>query len=210
MVKSKKFQPNFKIISIIILLISLVDSYTLLKNEHFSQLFWFCNAALYLLAVGIYFENSMVLTGVLVGALAVQIPWVLDFLIRLFFGYELFGVASYMFEYGFNNIMFYLELDHLLIIPLSIYAIRKTSFNKNGWIFAGIIAIIINSGAYAFSSQLDNVNCVFYSCFSDKIIVKENHLGYFIVWSFLLIVLLYVVNKIIYRFINRRGKDSSS
>ena len=85
MVKSKKFQPNFKIISIIILLISLVDSYTLLKNEHFSQLFWFCNAALYLLAVGLYFENSMVLTGVLVGALAVQIPWVLDFLIRLFF-----------------------------------------------------------------------------------------------------------------------------
>src|SRR3989344_5027572 len=183
MAKSKKFQPNFKIISIIILLISLADSYFLLKNEHFSQLLWFCNAAIYLLAIALYIESSVMLTGILLGALVVQIPWVVDFLVRLIFGYELFGVASYMFDYGFSNIRFYLELDHLLILPLSIYAIRKTGFHKNGWVFAALVAFIINTGAYAFSSYLDNINCVFYSCLSDKIIEKENPFVYLLSWT---------------------------
>lgn len=206
----KSNKSNFKIISIILFFISFIDSYFLLKYEHFSQLFWFCNAVLYLLAIGFYFESSVILTGILLGALVVQIPWVLDFLVQLFFGYKLFGVASYMLEYGFNNVRFYVELDHLLIIPLSIYAIRKTVFHKRGWIFAAVATTMLNTGAYLFSSQIDNVNCVFYSCFSDKIIAKEHPFVYMITWTFSIIVLMYILNKIIYKILNRKIKSSRS
>lgn len=202
MPKTEK-NKHFRVISIILFLVSVTDSYFLLKNEHFSQLFWFCNAAIYLLAIGFYFESSMVLTGILIGALVVQIPWVLDFLARLFFGYRLFGVADYMFEYGFNNLRFYAELDHLLIIPLSAYATKKLGLHKRGWIFAGILAIVINAGAYVFSSPLDNVNCVFYSCFSDMINVSRYSFAYMLIWTSVLVTLLYILNKVIYRILKK-------
>lgn len=195
-----------KIMAVAVLLISLADSYVLLKHEHFSQLLWFCNSVLYLLAIGLYFENSVMLTGIFIGAMIVQIPWVLDFLVEMFFGYSLFGIASYMFDYGFNNIRFYLELDHLLIIPLSIYGIKKTKFHKNGWVFASIIAFAINTGAYMFSSRTDNVNCVFYSCFSDKIIINVYPLAYMLGWTFLLYVLFYILNRIICKTSSRKSK----
>ena len=201
MIKNK-----LKIISIVILLISFVDTYFLLKYENFSQLFWFCNAVIYLLAIGLYFENSILLTGILVGALTIQIPWVLDFLLQLLFGYSLFGVASYMFEYGFNSLRFYVDLDHLLIIPLAIYGIKKTGFNKHGWVFAAIVALALNAGAYAFSSQLDNVNCVFYSCFDNKISTKEHPLLYMFMWTLSISILFYIFNLIIYRILNRKRK----
>ena len=200
MYKIKKTDKiNLKIFSLIILVLSFTDAYFLLKYEHFSQLFWFCNVALFLLAFGLFFEKSIAITGVFLGALVVQIPWVLDFLSQLFFDYELFGVASYMFEYGFNSLRFYVELDHLLIIPVSIYAIKKLGFHKHGWVFAAIVAVLINTGAYAFSSEVDNVNCVFYFCFSEKINVKEHTLIYMVLWTFSIIILIYILNKIIYK-----------
>ncbi len=210
MAKIKRIdKTNFKLLSAIILTLSFIDAYFLLKYDHFSQLFWFCNTALLLLAFGLFFEKSIVITGVFIGALIVQIPWVLDFLVQLFFGYKLFGLASYMFDYGFNNLRFYVELDHLLIIPLSIYAIRKTGFHKNGWIVAGLLAIAINSGAYAFSSQLDNVNCVFYSCFSDKIVINKQPLLYMLMWTSLVIVSIYIMNHVVYRLWKRLAKKNT-
>ncbi|MBL7056134.1 hypothetical protein ISS07_04435 [Candidatus Woesearchaeota archaeon] len=141
MQKSKKSKiENFKIIGIFLLILALIDSYSLLRYETFTQLFWFCNFAIYLLAFGFYFKKPVVLTGVLIGSLTVQIPWVLDFLVQLITGYSLWGVASYMFDYGFNNVRFYIELDHLLILPLSIYGVYKSGFNKKGWLFMGIVS----------------------------------------------------------------------
>ena len=202
-------KTNFKLLSAIILSLSFIDAYFLLKYDHFSQLFWFCNTALLLLAFGLFFGNSIAITGVFIGALVVQIPWVLDFLVQLFFGHSLIGVASYMFEYGFNSIRFYVELDHLLIIPLSIYGIKKLGFHKYGWIVAGLLAIAINSGAYAFSSQLDNVNCVFYSCFSDKIAISKQPLLYMLVWTSLVIVSIYIMNNVVYKLWKRLANKNT-
>ena len=123
----------FKIFALIIFLWSMLDSYLLIKDESLLQLLWFCNTVLFLLAFGLYFESSIVLTAVFIGALGVQSPWVLDFLIKLFFGHYIFGVSSYMFDYGFNNIRFYAELDHLLMLPLSLYGIYK--YQTNGCSF---------------------------------------------------------------------------
>ncbi|MBS3114786.1 hypothetical protein J4448_06830 [Candidatus Woesearchaeota archaeon] len=197
---------NFKIFSLAILLLSFADAYFLLKYEHFSQLFWFCNTALFLLAFGLFFRKSIVITGIFLVALVVQIPWVLDFLVQLFLGYKLFGLVSYMFDYGFNSLRFYVELDHLLIIPLSIYGIKKLGFHKHGWVFASIAAFIINTGAYTFSSLLDNVNCVFYSCFSDKITISSYPLVYMLTWTLLICILIYLLNKIIYKILKRKQK----
>ena len=191
---------NFKIFSLAILFLSFADAYFLLKYEHFSQLFWFCNTALFLLAFGLFFRKSIAITGIFLGALVVQIPWVIDFLSQLLFNYKLFGVASYMFEYGFDSIRFYIELDHLLIIPLSLYAIKRLGFHKQGWVFAAIVAILINAGAFASSSQLDNVNCVFYSCFSDKITISKYPLFHMILWTFLIIALIYILNKLLIKY----------
>jgi len=198
----QKKLDNFKIIGILLLFLSFIDSYFLLKFETFSQLFWFCNSALYIIAFGFYFRKSIIITAALLGALVVQIPWVLDFLVQLFFGYSLFGVASYMFDYGFNDIRFYIELDHLLIIPLTLYGVSKLGFHKKAWIFAVIVVLVLNTGAYAFSSEPDNVNCVFFSCFGDEI--KEKNLLYALTWTFLLVFAIFVLNQIINWLLVRR------
>ncbi|MBI3026912.1 hypothetical protein HYY70_02270 [Candidatus Woesearchaeota archaeon] len=194
--KSREF--NLKIILTTVLFISFTDTYFILKNEHFSQLFWFCNAMLYLIVIGIYFESSIFLTGIFLGALVVQLPWIIDFLLKLLFRYELFGIASYMFDYGFKNIRFYIELDHLLIIPLSIYGIKRFGFNKNGWIFSTIAAFLLNIGAFAFSSNADNVNCVFYSCFNDKITLN-NTFVFMMLWASLISILTFILSRIIHK-----------
>ena len=200
---------KFKIFGIFLFILSLIDTYFLITYEHLSQLFWFCNTGLYLLAAGFYFRKSIILTGVLIGALVVQIPWVLDFLVQLFFGYSLFGVTSYMFDYGFSNVRFYIELDHLLIIPLSVYGVYTLGFHKHGWIFAVIVTFIVNMGAFIFSSAVDNINCVFYSCFDSKINVKEHALTYVILWTLLLSFVMFLVGKIIYLILKRKNKSIS-
>ena len=194
----------FKVSSAIILLLSIADTYFLLKYEHFSQLLWFCNAALFLLAYGLFFRKSIVITGIFLGAIAVHLPWVLDFFAKLLFGRYLFGVSSYMFGYGFDSLRFYVEMDHLLIIPLSLYGIKKTGFHKNGWVVGTIVAIIINLGVYLFSSYKDNINCVFYNCLNQKTILSWHPFVYFILWTALISVLMFVLNRLIYKIVNRK------
>lgn len=203
MEKTQTKIDNFKVIGLILFIISTIDTYFLLKFDGFSQLFWFCNSALYLLALGFYFRKSILITAVLLGALVVQLPWVLDFFYQLFTGKMWLGVASYMFEYGFDNIRFYIELDHLFIIPLALCGIARLGFNKNGWAVAAIVAIILNAGAFLASSAEDNVNCVFYSCFSDKIEMKEYPFAYALVWTASIITSIFVLSKIIYSFLRK-------
>jgi len=160
---------------------------------------------LFLLAFGLYFESPIVLTAVLIGALVVQLPWVLDFLARLFFWHYLFGVSSYMFDYGFNSIRFYAELDHLLMMPLSLYGVYKLGFHKNGWIIGAIVAFILNSSAYIFSSYTDNINCVFYNCLYQKITLSAHPFIYMILWTAFVSVLMFALNRIVYKILNRKA-----
>ena len=196
----------FKIFALIIFFWSILDSYLLIKDESLSQLLWFCNTVLFLLAFGLYFESSIILTAVLIGALVVQLPWLLDFLIKLLFGHYIFGVSSYMFDYGFNSIRFYAELNHLLMIPLALYGVYKLGFHKNGWIVGTIVAIIINAGAYLFSSYKDNINCVFYNCLNQKITLQAHPFPYMILWTMLISILMFALNRIIYKILNRKNK----
>ena len=205
MPKNKKDTISiFKILSLIALVWSSADAYLLVKDESLSQLLWFCNAVVFLLAFGLYFESAIVLTAVLVGALVVQLPWLLDFFIKLFFGHYLFGVTSYMFDYGLFNIRLYAELDHLMIIPFSIYGVKKLGLHKNGWIIGTAVAIIINGGAYVFSSYKDNINCVFYSCLNQKITISPYPFAYMVLWTALISVLMFALNRVIYEILKRK------
>ncbi len=198
MPKKRHFKTNiFKVFSLMIVLWSILDSYLLIKYESWPQLLWFCNIAFFILAIGFYFESPIIVTFVLIGAIGFQIPWVLDFLFHLAFGHRLFGVADYMFGYGFHNIRFYVELNHLLILPFSFYGVKKFGLSGNAWILGGALTIFITIMSYKFSSYYDNINCIFYSCFNEKITIQNHSVLFAILCICLICTIIYILNKLI-------------
>jgi len=58
---------------------------------------WFCDAALVLTVIGMWWENSLLISMCAVGILLPQCLWLADFSSHLL-GYRLFGLTGYMFD----------------------------------------------------------------------------------------------------------------
>src|SRR3989338_2070752 len=197
-----------KCIAIVLFVLALVDTFSEVTQGKAYNLFWFCNISLNIDAFGLYFRKPIVLTAAFLGAVTGQIPWFLDFFSQLALHYPLFGVTSYMFEYGFHNPRFYVELNHFLTLPMSIYGMKRMGIHRMGWILASLCAIILNAGAYFFAPVSDNVNCVHALCIYPSFSLPYNPAMYFIVWTAFLSLVFLIENLILDRRI-LSGKSSA-
>ncbi len=156
-----------KILNIIAVIVLVLVFINVLLNAFYwgdgwTEIFWYCNLASFLLAVGILWKRVTLISVVLVSSIPAQFFWILDFVLKVI-GFAGFGRTTELFVWPLPTIVLSVVL-HLLLIPLAVYATLIHGFKRRilGWIL--VFMVILMAFPFFLSSYEDNINCVFYSC----------------------------------------------
>ena len=180
------------------LIIGIVDfTYTLFFESPY-ELLWFSNNITILLGLALIFRNRFFMGAMLITT-AVEVPWIIDFFSRLIFRAGVFGNATeYMFkDFGFRSINFYMELDHIIVVPIALYGAYKIGVHKKSYLISSSHAILLNILTFFFAPPSKNINCIYYLCSLKEDIFKINDMAYFVVWTALLCITAYLLNKVV-------------
>ncbi len=111
------------IIGIFFIVIPVLRLFFLEGYETFPQFFWLCNHVPIIMGIAILLRSSFWLNAELSLLFAGMLLWVIDFLLYFLSGFILFDSAMYIFNSA-GTMFFYLStLIHLLVLPLSIFAV---------------------------------------------------------------------------------------
>lgn len=184
---------NLRLIGIICLIWALLDIVLTIKQEPYYVMFWFSNSIFLLLSIGFLFKNRLLVSSIAIAAVITETGWVLDFLARLITTHGLFAapITEYMFKgFGFASPMFYIELNHLLVIPLALYGAYKLGMHKKAYLLCFGYSVFFNLLAYLFVSAEYNINCVHYLCFLSANPHWIPQPYYLIIWIFVPVIFI--------------------
>ena len=119
---------------------------------------WLCDLSLFLVALGLWRESSLLLTSQTVGTLLVQLLWSLDFLVALLFGSHPIGGTQYMFEPSIPLSIRFLSTFHLFMPILMVGAVVRLGYHRRGWQLQTLIAWVVLPICYLFTDPARNLN----------------------------------------------------
>lgn len=178
---------NFRIIGAIVLIWALVDIALTIKQEPYYVAFWFSNIVFLLLSIGFLFRNRLLVSSIAIASVIAETGFVLDFLTRLITTRGLFAapITEYMFTgFSFTSFRFYIDLNHLIVIPLALYGAYKLGVHKRAYLLCLGYSFFFNLLSYFFAPAEYNINCAHYLCFFAENPHWLPQPYYLIVWIF--------------------------
>jgi len=162
-------------------------------------IFWGCYIALLIIGIGAIKKSGYLIASQISIVAIYLIIWNIDFLYKLTTGTTLWGITDYFFTERLI-IAQIITIQHLFILPLSLYAIYLTGLkSKDYWKVSFIETIVILLLTVWLTNPEYNVNCVFRSCFP----LLEGIPLYFLSWMALSIIMIginnWIINKMFYR-----------
>lgn len=106
---------------------------------------YFCDVALLLTLVGVWTENSLLISMPAVGILLPQVLWCIDFLVQLCGG-KMTGMTGYMFVQDHSLFLRGLSLFHGWLPFLLFYLVKRLGYDKRallGWSVASVALCLI-------------------------------------------------------------------
>ena len=202
---NQKDRKKLFFVGFILVIIGAVDFVFTLLFEPFYNLLWLSNAITLLLGLALILMNRLFMGAMLISSTA-EIPWTVDFIGRLFFGNGIFGnVTEYMFkDFGLYSINFYMELDHLLVIPIALYGAFKIGMHKNSYLISSAHIILLNISTFYLAPASKNINCIYHLCLLKEDIFNFNDAAYLIIWTVLLCITAYLLNKAALKFFKQK------
>jgi len=127
-----------------------------------SNFLWFCNIALLMTAVALWFENRLMISMALLAVLVPEVGWNLDFFAQLIFDKQLTGhTTAYMFMEELHPFVRSLSLYHVLL-PIALLAgVWRLGYDRRAWWAQSILACVVLVISYLASDPERNVNFVF-------------------------------------------------
>ncbi len=150
----------------LLLFIDLADYLSLLiiENGYYLSILWYCHVLAYLLIFAFLLRSSLLSSIVLISAIPSQFMWIVDFIKMLI--WQNGSRTAWMFAPDLYAWWIpYLSLSlHILIIPLSIFAVWSFGFSKKSISYALPIATVVLLLTYFLTEPHANINCVFFPC----------------------------------------------
>ncbi len=104
---------------------------------------YICDVALILTLIGIWPENSLLISMSCVGILVPQMAWVVDLLANLA-GVSLTGVTDYMFDASHSLFLRLLSLYHAWLPFLLIYLVAKVGYDRRAiWCWTALFWVLL-------------------------------------------------------------------
>ena len=158
------------------------------------HILWSSFFILLLVGIGILRRSTFLIVGLINIAAIPYTLWSIDFIYLVSTGQSLLGITDYFFIPGplLGKII---TLQHLFTVPLSFYAIYLIKLKRNdAWKLSFILLISIFFVTRLFTSEENNINCVFSSCLNIPI------QGYYpIIWFTLSFSMVILTNFLINR-----------
>jgi hypothetical protein len=101
-----------------------------------------CNLTVFLVAVGIWSCNRLLLSSQAVAMLVVGAGWTVDFVSRVLTGSHLIGGTEYMWEPQWPLFTRLLSLYHVILPTLLIVVLRRIGYDRRGYLLQSAIAIV--------------------------------------------------------------------
>lgn len=154
------------------------------------DLLWLCYIGITIIVIGIIKRNSnLILSQILI----ISIPdlfWIIDLAFFIITGKSPLGlVGTYLFgkELLLGRI---LSLQHIIVIPLSIWALSLIKIKKNHYkaLLISLLEVIFFFSLFFLIPNLTNINCLAKNCTQ---IILPNFIPYYAAWwAFMIISLL--------------------
>lgn len=121
---------------------------------------WFCDLANWITLAGLWLESPLLLSASLVGVALGQVGWALDFFGRMAFGFHPIGGTEYMFDPATPLWLRALSLFHLWMLPLLIWLVSRTGYDRRGFVLQSAIALVVLPVSFWFGARAENLNWV--------------------------------------------------
>lgn len=161
-INKKNITLNF--IGLIFLFFSIAAIINSIYIDKPQSVLWFCYFGLFIISIGVFTKNDSLIISQL-NILAIPlIVWVLDFFSYFIFGRTILGITDYMFTNG-DIIGKIISFQHLITIPLSIYALIKIRIKSSYALKINLIQVPIFFVLSRYlTDEIYNVNCVYRPC----------------------------------------------
>jgi len=167
MIKSSKKEYKETVLNIIgsiFIIVGIAAVINAIYLKDYAGILWFCYSGLILLGISILKRNSYLLAAQLNIFAIPLVLWTVDFFSILINGQSLFGIVGYFFLKG-PVIGKIISSQHLLTLPLSLYALHLIGLNKKDtWklSFIEITALFIIT--FLITPEASNINCIYKAC----------------------------------------------
>lgn len=171
---------------------------SLFINQYPGQVLWLCYASLIILGISIIKRNGRLLLSQLNILIIPLIVWTIDFLYQLITQRPFIGITTYMFTQGIN-LGKILSLQHVITIPLALFALSKIrNIKKGAWKISIIQITIFYALSYFLTNTENNINCVFRLCGQTTSMTI-----YPIIWFTIFIIMILSTENVLNRFFKK-------
>jgi hypothetical protein len=125
-----------------------------------ANLLWFCDLANLVVLVGLWRDSPLLLSSQLVAVGVPQLGWMVDYFGRLFFGGHPIGGTEYMFDPGEPLWLRSLSLFHLWMLPLLVWLVRRTGYDRRGVGLQVAISTVVVPLSMIVGTRKENLNWV--------------------------------------------------
>ena len=118
---------------------------------------FFCDVAVVLTCVGLWFGNSLLLSSQAVSAIVINFIWVLDVAWRAIFGRHLLGGTEYMWDAQYPFWVRLLSFFHLVWPFVMVWAVRRVGYDRRALKLQSALAVVVMVAAY-YADPAKNIN----------------------------------------------------
>jgi len=122
---------------------------------------WFSDLALFLTVAALWLESPLLASMQAVSVVLLELVWITDFVTRLTTGYQLVGIADYMFQPDKPLLVRALSLFHILLPFLLLWLVYRLGYDRNAWMAQTVLAWVVLLLCFFFTEPSRNINWVF-------------------------------------------------
>lgn len=131
------------------------------RNYGLQNFLWFSDIGLFLTFGALWLESPLLISIAVLAILPFEIGWDIDFLVQLFTGHNMLGIAHYMFESKYTFFLRALSLFHIFIQAIWIWYLLKWGYAQQAIYYAPILVCTVLVCTYLFTDPAKNINGVF-------------------------------------------------
>jgi hypothetical protein len=153
--------------------------------------------------LAILLENRFIASMAIVGYLAYEIYWNMDFFLLLF-SLRKSGVTDYMFYSAKPIWIRSLSLFHFALPPLMIWLIYRLGYDKRAWLFQIPVIIIQFFLTWLLTNPTKNINLVF--SYQRILLLKMNPYLYLTFLSATAVLITFLTHLVIFKITSRSSQ----
>ena len=130
----------------------------ILSTQGPQNFWWLCNLAQFLLLYALWHPNRLVISSQAGTVLAVGFTWTLDFIVGLFVGDSITGIAAYMFDPEYPLIQRATSTYHIWLPLLFLWLCHRYGYDRRGVWLQAVIGSLAIVGGWLWGDPERNLN----------------------------------------------------